>query len=41
MLVDFNTLPEESRVWIYQSNRSFSDEELEQLKTQLDTFIEA
>ena len=41
MLVDFNTLPEESRIWIYQANRSFSDEELEQLKGQLDTFIEA
>jgi len=41
MLVDFNTLPEESRVWIYQANRSFSEEELEQLKSQLDTFIEA
>tara|TARA_R110002049_G_scaffold294017_2_gene479944 strand:+ start:1061 stop:1546 length:486 start_codon:yes stop_codon:yes gene_type:complete len=41
MLVDFNTLPEDSRVWIYQCNRSFSDEELAQLKTQLDTFIEA
>ncbi|RZN75221.1 MAG: ABC transporter ATPase, partial [Winogradskyella sp.] len=25
MLVDFDTLPEESRVWIYQANRSFSE----------------
>jgi hypothetical protein len=41
MLVDFDTLPEESRVWIYQSNRSFSDDELIQLKEQLNTFIEA
>ena len=41
MLVDFDTLPEESRVWIYQSNRSFSDDELTQLKEQLNTFIEA
>jgi len=41
MLVDFNTLPEESRVWIYQCNRSFSENELTQIKTQLDTFIEA
>jgi hypothetical protein len=41
MLVDFDTLPEESRVWIYQSNRSFSDEELIQLKEQLNRFIEA
>ena len=41
MLVDFNSLPEESRVWIYQANRSFSEEEIEELKGQLDTFIEA
>ncbi len=40
MLVDFNTLPEESRVWIYQANRSFSEEELEQIKSKLDVFIE-
>ncbi|MEP5934753.1 MAG: ABC transporter ATPase, partial [Winogradskyella arenosi] len=36
MLVDFNTLPEESRVWIYQANRSFSDDEIVQLKGQLE-----
>lgn len=41
MLVDFNSLPEESRVWIYQSNRSFSEEELLQLEQQLNVFIEA
>ncbi len=41
MLIDFNSLPEESRVWIYQSNRSFSEEELLQLEQQLNTFIEA
>ena len=40
MLVDFNTLPEDSRVWIYQANRSFSDEELEQIQTKLNTFID-
>ena len=41
MLVDFNTLPEESRVWIYQANRSFSEDELSTIETQLNTFIEA
>ena len=41
MLVDFDTLPEESRVWIYQSNRSFSDDEITQLKAQLNTFVNA
>mgnify|MGYP003700936067 CR=1 FL=1 len=39
MLVDFKTLPETSRVWIYQANRSFSDEEMMDLKGRLDAFI--
>ncbi len=40
MLVEFNTLPEESRVWIYQANRSFTDEEISEIESKLDTFIE-
>jgi hypothetical protein len=40
MLVDFNTLPEESRVWIYQANRSFSEVEIEDIKSRLNVFIE-
>jgi|SRR5690606_17753306 len=40
MLVDFNTLPEESRVWIYQANRSFTDEEIKEIASKLDVFIE-
>jgi hypothetical protein len=40
MLVDFNTLPETSRVWIYQANRSFSENEIEEISSKLDTFIE-
>ncbi len=39
MLVDFNDLPEASRVWIYQANRSFSLDELEEIKQKLDEFI--
>lgn len=39
MLVDFNSLPEESRVWIYQANRSFTDEEISEIKEKLDIFI--
>ena len=39
MLVEFNTLPEASRVWIYQANRSFSEVELEEIKEKLDQFI--
>ncbi|SDS33360.1 hypothetical protein SAMN04515667_1939 [Formosa sp. Hel1_31_208] len=40
MLVDFNTLPEESRVWIYQANRSFTDQEISEIKEKLNIFIE-
>ncbi len=41
MLVDFDTLPEESWVWIYQAYRSFSEEEIKVLTSKLDVFIEA
>lgn len=40
MLVDFNILPEEARVWIYQANRTFTDAELEEIAAKLNTFIE-
>ena len=40
MLVDFNTLPETSRVWIYQASRSFTEDELKEISNKLDTFIE-
>jgi len=40
MLVEFNELPESSRVWIYQANRSFTTEELGEIKNKLDAFIE-
>jgi len=39
MLVDFEKLPLESRVWIYQCNRSFSDDEIQQITRSLDDFI--
>ena len=39
-LVDFNVLPESSRVWTYQANRTFTDEELEEIKEKLNVFIE-
>ncbi|MEO9479072.1 MAG: ABC transporter ATPase [Maribacter dokdonensis] len=39
MLVDFKTLPETSRVWIYQCNRSFSDVEITEISSDLDTFL--
>lgn len=40
MYVDFNTLPEESKIWIYQSNRKFSEEELAEIESSLKNFIE-
>ncbi len=40
MLVDFETLPEESRIWIYQANRSFTDEEIVEVESKLNIFIE-
>lgn len=39
MLVPFTDLPDSSRVWIYQSNRSFSDQELQEITTELEDFI--
>ena len=40
MYVPFDTLPEESRIWIYQSNRKFSDEEIAEIEVDLKQFIE-
>jgi hypothetical protein len=40
MLVDFNTLPEESRIWIYQANRSFTEDEILEIESKLAVFIE-
>jgi len=39
MLVDFKSLPDSSRIWIYQANRSFTSEELAEIKIALDDFV--
>ncbi|HSM63088.1 MAG TPA: hypothetical protein VK833_04030 [Gillisia sp.] len=39
MFVPFSDLPDSSRVWIYQSNRSFSDQELQEINSRLEDFI--
>lgn len=39
MLVPFENLPDSSRVWIYQANRSFTNEELEEIQSRLDQFV--
>lgn len=40
MLVNFQELPEDSRVWIYQANRTFTEDELAVLQPQLDSFLQ-
>ena len=39
MVVPFNSLPDHARVWIYPSNRHFSQEELEPLQSRLNEFL--
>lgn len=39
MLVPFENLPGSARVWVYQANRSFTQEELEEIKARLDEFL--
>jgi hypothetical protein len=39
MFVPFETLPEESRIWIYQSNRKFADEEIAEIEIGLVNFL--
>lgn len=40
MYIPFENLPENSRIWIYQSNRKFSDDELVAIEEELKAFIE-
>jgi hypothetical protein len=40
MLIPFENLPEESKIWIYQSNRKFSDDEFAAIETDLKSFVE-
>ena len=40
MLVDFKSLEDNSRVWIYQSNREFSNNEVDEISDKLVDFIE-
>ncbi|MFS4469297.1 ABC transporter ATPase [Maribacter sp. 2210JD10-5] len=40
MLVPFEQLPDDSRIWIYQCNRSFSESELEAITEELDSFLQ-
>jgi hypothetical protein len=39
MLVDFSNLPDDSRIWIYQSNRKFSEEEVSAMEEKTKVFL--
>ena len=39
MLVDFNELPDNTRIWIYQADRSFTEGELQELEQSLTEFL--
>ena len=40
MTVEFSSLPETARVWIYQSNRSFELGEIQEISNKLQTFLD-
>lgn len=40
MYVPFDTLPDESKIWIYQSNRKLSDDEMNEIEADLKAFLE-
>lgn len=39
MLVDFELLPEDARIWIYQCNRTFSETEIDEVEDSLRDFL--
>lgn len=40
MYIPFENLPDESRIWIYQSNRKFSDVEMAEIESDVKAFVE-
>ena len=38
-MIDYNQLPSDSRVWIYQSNKAFTDLQTEKIQQKLEAFI--
>lgn len=41
MYIPFENLPEESKIWIYQSNRKFSDAEFSEIETDVRAFLDS
>ncbi|WP_339699999.1 ABC transporter ATPase [uncultured Marixanthomonas sp.] len=39
MLTDFKNLPGDSRIWIYQTNRKFTDEEIAEIEPKTASFL--
>ncbi|MBI9040054.1 ABC transporter ATPase [Lutibacter sp.] len=39
MIVGFSTIPEESKIWVFPSNRKFYPQETEEITTKLETFL--
>ena len=40
MTIEFSSLPETARIWIYQCNRSFTLDEIQEISNKLQTFLE-
>jgi len=40
MYIPFENLPENSKIWIYQSNRKFSEAEMTEIENELKAFLE-
>ena len=40
MYIPFENLPPESKIWIYQSNRKFTDDEFSEIKISVENFVE-
>ena len=40
MTVEFSSLPQTARIWIYQCNRSFTLDEIQKISNKLQTFLE-
>ena len=40
MTVQFSSLPQTARIWIYQCNRSFTLDEIQEISNKLQTFLE-
>ena len=40
MITDFKNIPDDSRVWIYQSNRDFSDSDIKIIENKTTLFID-